>query len=809
MLLPVQPLVPVQRVLPPQPSQFDILASLIVTEGWQSAPAPAPVAPEQVPMDLHSDIVARMTQVLSVPDPVPDSVPENRADIAERRQTGLPSEDDMVIADSSPGPAGTATAPLPYMGFRLRDQLHYWQQIKAPKLVLSWVEHGYMGTFWAEPPKLRKKNQQSCYEPQEQYDFVASSVHTLLSRGVISEWKAEWGEPKVISPLKVVPKKPDTFRLILDLSEMNYYLSFPKFKYDHINQVRDRFRQGYFLFCWDLKDGYWHVDLHPDFWTYMVFEWEGKLYYWLVMPFGCAPACWVFTMIIRALISHCRLYGLKCLSYIDDGLGGDWPYEQAVKMSKLVQKVFVSAGFILNVLKSQFDPALESEFIGYRVNCTELWARGNVGFLAPTGKRLTTLIGAANRTVRSKKVSARKLAKLAGFIVSLRPVYDPAALLFTKDMYRWLQRLVDERGWDWYEVLSAEAKTEVQVWVDHGEEWGRKALWSTELITWVGAQDAGDAGVGGWVGKLGSCQQRTVTKRNRKGEVKVTVHNVWFPQDIGVEVAAAKLSAWSIEQSSTYREGCALEFILKTNLSRLAYSSVLLQADNKGLYFVLKKGSSTVPIIHSLAVRVFWMCYKAHISLNMAWIPRELNQWADDMSKLVDRDDWSVTAGTWQHIQSVMGPFHCDRFASESNHLLPLFCSTVHSPDVHYVEAFSRPWSGGKSWCHPAPRDVGAVIEKVREEAVTAALLLPSQTGSWWWLSVCPDGRHFSPMVKGKLVLKRHCFVAGEGSVPYSLRSGKAMVLDLDGAAAESDVWPVLGYCAVGGCQGCDWKGVL
>ena len=58
-------------------------------------------------------------------------------------------------------------------------------------------------------------------------------------------------------------------------------------------------------------------------------------------------------------------------------------------------------------------------------------------------------------------------------------------------------------------------------------------------------------------------------------------------------------------------------------------------------------------------------------------------------------------------------------------------------------------------------------------------------------------------------MLKRHCFVAGEGSVPYSLRSGKAMVLDLDGAAAESDVWPVLGYCAVGGCQGCNWKGVL
>ena len=60
-----------------------------------------------------------------------------------------------------------------------------------------------------------------------------------------------------MSPLKVVPKKPDTFIPILDLYEMNWYLSFPKFKYDNIDQVNtNKFKQGYFLFCWDLKDGY-------------------------------------------------------------------------------------------------------------------------------------------------------------------------------------------------------------------------------------------------------------------------------------------------------------------------------------------------------------------------------------------------------------------------------------------------------------------------------------------------------------------------------------------------------------------------
>ena len=106
-------------------------------------------------------------------------------------------------------------------------------------------------------------------------------------------------------------------------------------------------------------------------------------------------------------------------------------------MSQLMQKVVVSAGFILNVLKSHFDPGPEREFIGYLVNCSELWAKGNVGYLAPTKERLTALSVTANRLVRAKRTSPRKLANLAGFMVSLRPVYDPAALLSTKDMYRW------------------------------------------------------------------------------------------------------------------------------------------------------------------------------------------------------------------------------------------------------------------------------------------------------------------------------------------------------------------------------------
>ena len=90
-------------------------------------------------------------------------------------------------------------------------------------------------------PRIRKQNQESCYEPVEQFEFVNSSISQLLDRGVIGVWNPDWGESKVISPLKVVPKKGNTYRLILDLSKMNKYLRFPRFKYANINQTRDVF----------------------------------------------------------------------------------------------------------------------------------------------------------------------------------------------------------------------------------------------------------------------------------------------------------------------------------------------------------------------------------------------------------------------------------------------------------------------------------------------------------------------------------------------------------------------------------------
>ena len=42
----------------------------------------------------------------------------------------------------------------------------------------------------------------------------------------------------------------------------------------------------------------------------------------------------------------------------------------------------------------------------------------------------------------------------AGYLVSVRPVFDPMILLFTREMYVWVQGIVDSRGWDWRAMKS-------------------------------------------------------------------------------------------------------------------------------------------------------------------------------------------------------------------------------------------------------------------------------------------------------------------------------------------------------------------
>ena len=152
----------------------------------------------------------------------------------------------QIFADSAPAEAddefkSNKSDSEPYMRHKLRGRLSFWREIGACDMVLGWIEYGFMAFFGSPCEGWVNANRPCCFEPPGHPEFISESIAMLLRRDVIREWDPSWGKPRGMSPLKVVPKNGNKYRLILDLSKLNKCLVFHKLKYDSIAMVVEVF----------------------------------------------------------------------------------------------------------------------------------------------------------------------------------------------------------------------------------------------------------------------------------------------------------------------------------------------------------------------------------------------------------------------------------------------------------------------------------------------------------------------------------------------------------------------------------------
>ena len=96
------------------------------------------------------------------------------------------------------------------------------------------------------------------------------------------------------------------------------------------------------------------------------------------------------------------------------------------------------------------------------------------------------------------------------------------------------------------------------------------------------------------------------------------------------------------QESSTYRELLAVQFVLGSFSSFLPNSRVKWFTDSQGAGRIVQVGSMNFNL-HKLASDIFFsFCFKFGIDLYIEWVPRSLNEKADYLSKIVDYDDWEL-----------------------------------------------------------------------------------------------------------------------------------------------------------------------
>ena len=114
-----------------------------------------------------------------------------------------------------------------------------------------------------------------------------------------------------------------------------------------------------YIFNFDLKSGYHHVDIYPQHPTYLGFSWvvDGvrKYFVFAVLPSGLRPNQFVFKKLLRPLVKYWRLNGLLIVVYIDDGICITIGLEEAKRNSKFVRDTLIVAGLVPNVEKSNWD----------------------------------------------------------------------------------------------------------------------------------------------------------------------------------------------------------------------------------------------------------------------------------------------------------------------------------------------------------------------------------------------------------------------------------------------------------------------
>jgi hypothetical protein len=187
-------------------------------------------------------------------------------------------------------PSNSTSESEPWLRSRLCNQKHFWSTFCTSLMVLSVISVGYM-LPWIDGPPVGPHSQKNHPSAFEHSEFVTKAVSSLVITGAAMRVSKR---PFIISPLGVVPKGIDKLRFILNLCYVNIFLRVDAFKYESLKSVPYLCQLRDLMFSVDLKSGYHHVDIHPDYWQYLGFEWKGDFYVFCQLPFGLATACYVF-----------------------------------------------------------------------------------------------------------------------------------------------------------------------------------------------------------------------------------------------------------------------------------------------------------------------------------------------------------------------------------------------------------------------------------------------------------------------------------------------------------------------------------
>ena len=570
--------------------------------------------------------------------------------------------------------------------------IEFFRQIGASEFILDILSKGHYPKLISHVPKMERKNNGSFYKHHE---FAMAEVDKLLASDRI-ELVTE--RPHCVLPLHVVVQ-PKKNRLILDCTALNKFIEVPKIKFDDYKCALNFFQSKGYLICFDFKDGYYHIAIHPKFRKYLGFSvvrGGKKVYAQFKVGFlGLCDLPWLFTKIFRVLVKHWRSHGMLMCLYLDDGWCFNVDKDQLLAQSYHIRSDLFRAGVVWSVKKCVWTPSTKIEWLGM------IWDADSIT-LAITDRRVDKLKSSAKSLLQDRQCSVRTLASLVGQITSLAPVIGDASSLFSRFMQ---MEIANAISYDSSVSLNDSIVSELKFWLSNVDSLNSRACSIRDPpIEVVLSGDASASGCGSFIE--------------------------------GTDIVAAR--SFNPEERlahSTWRELENIHFSLKAFKSYLSNRSVKFRVDNQASVNIIAKGSMR-PECHQFALEIFKFCRLNAISLSVQWVPRNLNKQADAISRLpevLDTDDWGLTDEFYLILNQRWGPFTVDCFANSDNAKCPKFYSMFLVPNSAGIDAFTFNWASEFCLLVPPVAVVGRCLSHLVRCKAKGVLVVPLWKSSFFW----------------------------------------------------------------------------
>lgn len=575
----------------------------------------------------------------------------------------------------------------PFRAGILTEFTDSWEEITSDQWIISTTQ-GCTIDFTENP--CQKFLPRPILFSENEKTIISNEIDCLLHKEVIEE--CESSRDQFISNIFITEKKDGTYRIILNLKELNKIIEYHHFKMDSLKTAVNLVTKNCFLASVDLKDAYYSVPIHWNYRKYLRFEWNGKLYQYTCFPNGLAPAPRIFTKLLKPVFSSLRKAGHLIVGYMDDCFITGEDFSECKKAVEETVCLFKKLGFTINWDKSVLTPCHKLKFLGFNIDSINM-------SISLTEEKMLKIQEVCHHILLKNKISIRKLAEVVGMMVASFPGVQFAQLYYRRLDNEKSEALKKAAGnFDAVMEISAEAQADLAWWCSN----------INSPVPIVRPQPSAmvrtDASMAGW----GCDFQGNTTGGNWTQDDEQ--HHINY-----LELKAAFLS-------------------LKSFRTDVLNKHVRLELDNTTAIAYINNFGGKKTKLNNLARSLWLWCRENNIWISATHIPGIVNVVADRESRRShDNTEWMLDDDVFDSISSQFGAPELDLFASHLNYRLKPFVSWKPDPEAMAIDAFSINWGTQYFYAFPPFSMLGRVVQKMITEEARGILIAPLWTTQAWF----------------------------------------------------------------------------